>query len=128
MHRTAYLSSPANQEFTSPHSLARALAASRLEVITLTDKLGNREADVQSRNRLIEELEGKIGELEREKDEIEEAREKDRSRAERAERDGYIGRKEVEMLKKQVVSSSRLGSTSMLHADWVHRCAGVLWG
>lgn len=110
---SAFLDSEDGHTFSGPSDLSKALAASRIENLSLRERLGHRDGEIKARDRLVGELEARNDELEQEKeDELERRRAAD-AHAERAERARELDKRRAEMLAEQLRSYAREEETML---------------
>lgn len=101
---TVYLEKNQDIAFSSPHELSKALATIRIENATLQERLGSREAQMKSRDRMIAELEARLQEAERERDDEYATRVKTESQVAIAERNRGLDKRRIQMLTEQLKS------------------------
>ncbi|KAH9814443.1 spindle assembly checkpoint component Mad1 [Melampsora americana] len=101
---TVYLEKNQDVAFSSPHELSKALATIRIENATLQERLGSREAQMKSRDRMIAELEARLQEAERERDDEYATRVKTESQVAIAERNRGLDKRRIQMLTEQLKS------------------------
>lgn len=90
--------------YTSPADVAKTLASTRIEVLSLRDKLGTVTAQVHARDETIRELEEKLRELEEDTiPALEQEREAALAKVVSLERSQALDLKELQMLREQIV-------------------------
>ncbi|KAG0152543.1 hypothetical protein CROQUDRAFT_25610, partial [Cronartium quercuum f. sp. fusiforme G11] len=101
---TVYLEKDQDQSLSTPHDLSKALAIVRIENATLQERLGSRETQMKSRDRMIAELEARLEEAERERDNEYATRIKAESQVTIAERNRELDKRRIQMLNEQLKS------------------------
>lgn len=109
----AYLETDEGLTFSGPSALSKALAAARIESVSMKDRLGARDAEIKARDRLVGELEEQMNKLEQEKEDELEKRRRAEGAAERAERGRELDKRRAEMLAEQLKSYAREEATLM---------------
>lgn len=99
---TVYLNR--DRAYSTPHELSKALATMRVENASLKERLGSRESEMKSRDRMISELEARLQEAETERNEEFEIRTKFESQLSIAERNRGLDKRRIEMLNEQLKS------------------------
>ena len=96
--------SPEKERFSSPAHLTKTLASTRIELLSLQDKLGNTVAQLKTRNEMIEEFEGRVKELEEETlPHLSEENQRLKAKLKAMDRTQALDSKEVNMLREQLV-------------------------
>ncbi|CAH7685488.1 spindle assembly checkpoint component Mad1 [Phakopsora pachyrhizi] len=91
-------------DFSNPHEFFKSLATTRIENASLKERLGSRQLEIKSRDRMIGELEAKLEEVEKDRDE--EFKDKLRLQGELqiAGRNRDLDRRRIQMLGEQLKS------------------------
>ncbi|WAQ87720.1 hypothetical protein PtA15_8A626 [Puccinia triticina] len=92
------------QEFKSPHDFFKSLAKKRIENASLKARLGSRESEIKSRDRMIGELEARLEEVDKERNNEFAERIKAQGQAQIAERNRDLDRRRIHMLNEQLKS------------------------
>lgn len=91
-------------EFKSPHEFFKSLASQRIENASLKARLGSRESEIKSRDRMIGELEARLEEVERQRDDEFAEKLKALGQAQIAERNRELDKRRIQMLNEQLKS------------------------
>jgi len=92
------------QEFQSPYEFFKSLAQKRIENASLKARLGSRESEIKSRDRMIGELEARLEEVDKERNTEFAEKIKAQGQAQIAERNRDLDRRRIEMLNEQLKS------------------------
>ncbi|MBW0490219.1 hypothetical protein O181_029934 [Austropuccinia psidii MF-1] len=92
------------QEFNSPHEFFKLLATTRVENLSLKAKLGSSEVEIKSRDRLIEELESRLEEVENERQVELTEKLKAQAQFKTVDRSRELDRLRIQMLNEQLKS------------------------
>ncbi|OAV99261.1 hypothetical protein PTTG_00428 [Puccinia triticina 1-1 BBBD Race 1] len=92
------------QEFTSPREFFKSLAKKRMENASLKARLGSSEFEIKSRDRMIGELEARLEELDKERNDEFAEKIKAQGQAQIAERNRELDRRRIHMFNEQLKS------------------------
>jgi hypothetical protein len=92
------------QEFKSPYEFFKSLAQKRIENASLKARLGSRESEIKSRDRMIGELEARLEEVDKERNVEFAEKIKAQGQAQIAERNRDLDRRRIQMLNEQLKS------------------------
>ena len=102
--RLSFLDPSDAADISSPRKLSKTLAAARIENATLVERLGSKDADVHSRERMIGELEAHVRELETQLEGEKRRCASVEDKAVQVERRLELSAKEIDMLKASLAS------------------------